>query len=76
MLFMSNLNNINKWKKLYMFTTYTQPHIMYGSCKYYISKGNIGDMRSNVQYKKLQNEFNQILKFTLDLPKKGTVEPL
>lgn len=50
---MTKMNNINRWKKLYIFGAYTLPHIRYGSNKFYTTAGSIEKMNKNTQYKRL-----------------------
>jgi len=76
MLFISGKNNLKKWKKLYIFQAYTMPFFRYGSSKYYITSGNIGSMRKNVQFKKYVGMFKSILKHTLNLPARGNPKPM
>ena len=53
MIFMTGMNNINKWKKLYIFGAYTLPHIRYGANKFYTTSGSIYKLNKNTQYQKL-----------------------
>jgi hypothetical protein len=44
---MTKMNNINRWKKLYIFGAYTLPHIRYGYNKFYTTAGSIEKMNKN-----------------------------
>lgn len=49
---MTKMNSINRWKKLYIFATYTLPHIRYGSNKFYATAGSIEKIKINTQLEK------------------------
>ena len=76
MIYISEKNKLDKWRKLYLFMQYMMSLLYYGSHQLLICKNTINKMERSVDFNQYKALIVKQLKIALSLPKKGKVEPM
>ena len=76
MIYISEKNKLDKWRKLYLFMQYMMSLLYYGSHQLLICKNTINKMERSVDFNQYKALIVKQLKNALSLPQKGKVEPM
>ena len=76
MIFISEKNKLDKWKRFYIFMQYMMSLLYYGSHQLLICKNTINKMERSVDFNQYKALIIKELKHALQLPKKGKVAPM
>ena len=76
MIFLAGKNEIDKWKRLYIFMQYMMSLLYYGSHQLFVSKKTLANMIQSTDFAQYKAILVKELKETLQLPSKGKVEPM
>lgn len=76
MIFLAGKNELDKWKRLYIFMQYLMSLLYYGSHQIFVTKNTLESMMRSVDFYSYKALIVKQLKSALSLPKKGKVEPM
>ena len=76
MIFLAGKNELDKWKRLYIFMQYLMSLLYYGSHQIFVTKNTLEGMMRSVDFYSYKALIVKQLKSALSLPKKGKVEPM
>jgi len=76
MIFLAGKNELDKWKRLYIFMQYMMSLFYYGSHQLFLCKDTRVKMINSTDYAQYKAIIIKQLKKTLQLPGKGQVEPM
>ena len=76
MIFLAGKNELDKWKRLYIFMQYLMSLLYYGSHQIFVTKNTLESMMRSVDFYSYKALIVKQLKLALSLQKKGKVEPM